>query len=438
MAQGLAKLMDMVAGAQSKTVKSDKKTTKSNGQEILAASLLTTAKAGELTTKKDIKSDAFKALLGKKLENPTPNIVNKHPLGQISEKTALKEAVNHLEPEQQNLILKNLTNPINKQNLVHITDAASINNAVKANEVKKEGVKTESKSDNKQDNSTDKLHKTISKSFDNLTEIIQKAESQNKQKNPTPDQLQGKGQEIEQLANTVNKTAFDEAKFANEGVPVGKMKMVSHTTFETASANNIAQSIGSSNIANAESIEKIAAGQFLNAFSENSSAGIAGTTINRGASVSFNQSNFEQFSSVSEQITESVRTNLSADNNKITVNLNPPELGKLIITFNNENGILSGKIQAERTATGADIERNMPQIIKNLQDAGVNISKVEITVPDGNPNRDLGFESGYNQRKHNQEYSQPNNGNRASETNEPQIQPQQQSYLSEETVNLYL
>jgi flagellar hook-length control protein FliK len=88
---------------------------------------------------------------------------------------------------------------------------------------------------------------------------------------------------------------------------------------------------------------------------------------------------------VGKQILESVRTSLSQQggDRQITVRLNPPELGKVFIRFQEQDNQLTGLLEVSKTQTRLEIEQALPQIIRNLTDCGVQIRRLDVVLSDG-------------------------------------------------------
>jgi flagellar hook-length control protein FliK len=64
----------------------------------------------------------------------------------------------------------------------------------------------------------------------------------------------------------------------------------------------------------------------------------------------------------------------------VTVNLNPPELGKISIKFEKNGDEVSGRLEVEKLHTKNQIDLNLSQIIQNLQDSGVQVKRVEVVL----------------------------------------------------------
>ena len=87
-------------------------------------------------------------------------------------------------------------------------------------------------------------------------------------------------------------------------------------------------------------------------------------------------------SAVAEQIMESVRTSLSAGLRQIVIRLNPPELGKVAITFREGADGITGLLQVDEPQTRHQLQQALPEIIQNLQDSGVGIKRLEVQLTD--------------------------------------------------------
>ena len=82
-------------------------------------------------------------------------------------------------------------------------------------------------------------------------------------------------------------------------------------------------------------------------------------------------------SAVETQAAGTIATAINRVGEAVTVTLNPPELGKLSIRFEQEGGELIGRVEFENAKVGQELEAAMPRIVQNLQDAGVNVRQIE-------------------------------------------------------------
>jgi len=86
--------------------------------------------------------------------------------------------------------------------------------------------------------------------------------------------------------------------------------------------------------------------------------------------------------SPSEQIIQSIRVNLRTPEQEIYISLNPPELGRVRMTFRHSDGEITGLLEVEKPQTKYDIEQSLPQIIASLQDCGVQVRRVDVVLKD--------------------------------------------------------
>jgi flagellar hook-length control protein FliK len=85
---------------------------------------------------------------------------------------------------------------------------------------------------------------------------------------------------------------------------------------------------------------------------------------------------------IGKQILESVQKSISqqSTDHQITVRLNPPELGKVLIRFQQQDTELTGLMEVNKTQTRFEIEQALPQIIRNLADCGIQIKRLEVML----------------------------------------------------------
>ncbi len=87
---------------------------------------------------------------------------------------------------------------------------------------------------------------------------------------------------------------------------------------------------------------------------------------------------------IGRQISESIQNSLHQQTGKqqITVHLNPPELGKVCIKFQEQQNQLTGSLEVNRTQTKHEIEQSLPQIIRNLGDSGIQVKRLDVILTD--------------------------------------------------------
>ncbi len=85
---------------------------------------------------------------------------------------------------------------------------------------------------------------------------------------------------------------------------------------------------------------------------------------------------------IGKQILESIHNSVSRQggNQQITVRLNPPELGRVFIKFQEQDNQITGLMEVSKTQTRFEIEQALPQIVRNLADSGIQIKRFEVVL----------------------------------------------------------
>ncbi len=88
---------------------------------------------------------------------------------------------------------------------------------------------------------------------------------------------------------------------------------------------------------------------------------------------------------IGKQILESIHSSLSqkGQNQQITIRLNPPELGKVFIKFQEQDSQIIGLLEVSKAQTRIEIQQALPQIIQNLQDSGIQIKRLDVVLSEG-------------------------------------------------------
>ncbi len=99
--------------------------------------------------------------------------------------------------------------------------------------------------------------------------------------------------------------------------------------------------------------------------------------------------------SLREQICMSVQNSLQQGQRQITINLNPPELGRVSIKFTEQGGQLTGSLEATNPQTRTDIQQAMPEMIRSLEQSGISIKRIDVSLSDisGQSSQDFSRES---------------------------------------------
>ena len=90
--------------------------------------------------------------------------------------------------------------------------------------------------------------------------------------------------------------------------------------------------------------------------------------------------------SITEQILESIQSPSSqqAGTQQITIRLNPPELGKVFIKFEEQENQITGLLEVSKAQTRYEVEQALPQIIQSLADSGIQVKRLEVMLTNQN------------------------------------------------------
>jgi len=108
---------------------------------------------------------------------------------------------------------------------------------------------------------------------------------------------------------------------------------------------------------------------------------------------------------IGKQILESIHSSLSqqGQDQQITIRLNPPELGKVFIKFDERDSQIIGLLEVSKPQTRIEIQQALPQIIQNLQDSGIHIKRLEVVLseaeqPEQEALKDQSLQNGWTQQ----------------------------------------
>ncbi len=82
------------------------------------------------------------------------------------------------------------------------------------------------------------------------------------------------------------------------------------------------------------------------------------------------------------QILDSVHASLSRGDRQVLVRLHPPELGTVLVRFQEQGRQVTGILEVGRSDTRHEIEQALPQVLRGLQDAGVQVRRFEVVMSD--------------------------------------------------------
>lgn len=85
---------------------------------------------------------------------------------------------------------------------------------------------------------------------------------------------------------------------------------------------------------------------------------------------------------LADQLVESLRAGAAGLGRQVTVHLEPPELGRVRITFRTEGEEVHGVLEVENSSTRAKLEREVAPLVQRLQDAGVQLRRLDVVSSD--------------------------------------------------------
>jgi flagellar hook-length control protein FliK len=91
---------------------------------------------------------------------------------------------------------------------------------------------------------------------------------------------------------------------------------------------------------------------------------------------------------IGEQILDSVHASLTRGDKQVTVRLQPPELGTVVVRLREQGEHISALLEVSKNDIRREIEQALPQVLRSLQDAGVQIRRFEVVTSD-QPQRDF-------------------------------------------------
>jgi len=144
----------------------------------------------------------------------------------------------------------------------------------------------------------------------------------------------------------------------NDGLTPGKLNI--ETVETTAVQNNVTNS-------------NYGIGQITTANSSNS---------NQQGTTAANTTVADTASAIREQIYESMQTAIQQGSQKITIHLNPPELGRVSVKFSQQGGEITGLLEANNPRTRAEISQSIPEIIRSLEESGITVKQIDVTLSD--------------------------------------------------------
>lgn len=80
------------------------------------------------------------------------------------------------------------------------------------------------------------------------------------------------------------------------------------------------------------------------------------------------------------QLVNAIKVNISPSNTSLELSLTPETLGKIHLNITSENGVVTAKIETENEITKNAIEGQLEVLKENIQNQGVRVEAIEVTV----------------------------------------------------------
>jgi flagellar hook-length control protein FliK len=78
------------------------------------------------------------------------------------------------------------------------------------------------------------------------------------------------------------------------------------------------------------------------------------------------------------QVQGAIRMAVDGNDSHVTLQLNPPELGKVVLKLQSDGGEISGVLEAENPWTLQELRREASTLTRNLADNGVQVKQLDI------------------------------------------------------------
>lgn len=121
---------------------------------------------------------------------------------------------------------------------------------------------------------------------------------------------------------------------------------------------------------------------------------------------------------LTRQIADAVSPSIARAGKRVTVRLNPPELGRVRITFQADGQELRAVVEVESARTLAELQREAPALMARLAEGGVNLRRMDFTLNDqssGNDNSSANWQLAYGDASGRESYA----GSSEAESGEP-------------------
>jgi flagellar hook-length control protein FliK len=84
-----------------------------------------------------------------------------------------------------------------------------------------------------------------------------------------------------------------------------------------------------------------------------------------------------------QQIAASLAGSQPRAGQQVTIRLDPPELGKVKLTFHADGNEVRGTLEVESTRTMSHLQREMPSLMQRLTDSGIQMRRLDFVLSDG-------------------------------------------------------
>jgi len=152
--------------------------------------------------------------------------------------------------------------------------------------------------------------------------------------------------------------------------------------------------------------------------------------------------------SITEQILESIHSSLRQGDQQISIRLNPPELGKVLIEFKQQQHEITGLLEVSNTQTKYEVEQALPQIIQNLADCGIEIKRLEVMLSDGEQPeqqalKDQSLQDGWSQQQESanpgaEANNTPANERLTNDNNYAGLNERQEMFVTNHSINILI
>ena len=251
-----------------------------------------------------------------------------------------------------------------------------------------------------------------------VTDTLKQAENLSKAENISQtkitDNNNDKPDQIKSVKNNQDSAPKNDTRQVKPNQPIqanNKTQQLSNSTESPSSSDNNTIEVKSNNTVEIGVTAKLNNVQQHISIETGIPTNVHQSESNRGVSQAQNIENLSQ--SVAKQMQESVNVALNRNQDQITINLNPPELGRVTIKFIENKNQISGILQVSKPQIRAEIENALPQIIRNLEASGINVKRIDVEVYNQTninqqPSKDPGFQGNYSAQQdsaHNQSNS---------------------------------